>query len=87
MTDPSGAIVPGATVTSDRYIHEPHLHGHDVGLWVFTPSTRLPPNQFTLTVTATGFKKKTLNNVKILPEQANAVNVHWLWVRQRKQSP
>jgi len=35
----------------------------------------LPPDQFTLTVEAPSFKKKTLNNVQILPEQANAVNV------------
>ena len=41
----------------------------------------LPPNNFTLTVTAAGFKKKTLKNVQILPEQANSVNVNLDWVQ------
>ena len=35
----------------------------------------LPPDQFTLTVTANGFKQKAIQNLAITPEQANSVNV------------
>ena len=59
---------------SDRYFDQPCFHHHNSGSGVYT-FNGLPPDQFTLTVTAPGFKKKSLDNVKILPEQANAVNV------------
>ncbi len=75
ITDPTGAIIPGATVTlTDKATNHTNFHNHESGSGVYTFNA-LPPDQFTLTVTATGFKKKTLDNVKILPEQANAVNV------------
>ncbi|MGB6303005.1 MAG: TonB-dependent receptor [Acidobacteriaceae bacterium] len=74
VTDPSGAVIPGATVTltDTSTNHTDTATTSADGVYTFNA---LPPNNFTLTVTAAGFKKKTLNNVQILPEQANAVNV------------
>ena len=74
ITDPTGAIIPGATVTltDNSTNHTSTTTSSGSGVYTFNA---LPPDQFTLTVTATGFKKKSLDNVKILPEQANAVNV------------
>ena len=74
VTDPTGAIIPGATVTltDNATNHTTSTTSSGSGVYTFNA---LPPDQFTLTATATGFKKKTLDNVKILPEQANAVNV------------
>ena len=74
VTDPSGAIVPGATVTLTDTATNHELKTVTSGSGVYTFNA-LPPSHFTLTVEATGFKKKTLNDVQILPEQANAVNV------------
>ncbi|MHB1959965.1 MAG: TonB-dependent receptor, partial [Acidobacteriaceae bacterium] len=74
VTDPTGAIVPGATVTltDNSTNHASTTTTSGSGVYTFNA---LPPDRFTLTVTAPGFKKKTLSNVQILPEQANAVNV------------
>src|SRR6202011_1271216 len=35
----------------------------------------LPPNKYSLTVEKTGFKKKVLDNVGLIAEQANALNI------------
>jgi len=74
VSDPTGAIIPGATVTLTDNSTNHTVTTTTSGSGVYTFNA-LPPNQFTLTVTAPGFKKKTLSNVQILPEQANAVNV------------
>ncbi|MGB8479603.1 MAG: carboxypeptidase-like regulatory domain-containing protein [Acidobacteriaceae bacterium] len=74
VTDPSGAVVSGATVTLIDTATNHTITATTSGSGVYTFNA-LPPDQFTLTVEAPGFKKKTLNNVQILPEQANAVNV------------
>jgi hypothetical protein len=74
VTDPTGAIIPGATVTLTDNSTNHTVTTTTSGSGVYTFNA-LPPNQFTLTVTAPGFKKKTLSNVQVLPEQANAVNV------------
>lgn len=74
VKDPSGAVVPGATVTlTDTDTNRVRTSTTSAnGVYTFNA---LPPNNFILTVTRQGFKKKTLSNVHILPEQANAVNV------------
>ena len=74
VTDPTGAIVPGATVTLTDNSTNHTMTTTTSGSGVYTFNA-LPPDQFTLTVTAPGFTKKTLSNVRVLPEQANAVNV------------
>ena len=74
VTDPAGAVVSGATVslTDTATNHTSTATTSSGGVYTFNA---LPPSRFTLTVEAPGFKKKTLNDVQILPEQANAVNV------------
>ncbi len=74
VTDPTGAVIPGATVmlTDVTTNHQETATTTGAGVYTFNA---LPPNQFTMAVTATGFKSKTLSNVQVRPEQANAVNV------------
>ena len=74
VTDPSGAVVSGAIVTLTDNATNHTVKATTSGSGVYTFNA-LPPDQFTLTVEANGFKTKTLNNVQILPEQANAVNI------------
>ncbi len=74
VSDPTGALVPGATVTltDNATNHQQTTVTSSAGIYTFNA---LPPNQFTLTVSAPGFQKKTLTSIQIIPEQANAVNV------------
>lgn len=74
VTDKTGAVIPGATVTLTDTSTNHTLTATTSGNGVYTFNA-LPPDRFTLTVDAPGFKKKTLNNVQIRPEQANSVNV------------
>ncbi|HTU49046.1 MAG TPA: carboxypeptidase regulatory-like domain-containing protein [Acidobacteriaceae bacterium] len=74
VTDPTGAIIPGATVTLTDTTTNHTVTATTSGSGVYT-FNGLPPNNFTLTATAPGFKKKTLKNLQLLPEQANSVNV------------
>jgi hypothetical protein len=74
VTDPSGAVIPGATVTLTDTATNHTVTATTSGAGIYTFNA-LPPDNFVLAVTAAGFKKKTLNSVQILPEQANSVNV------------
>jgi len=74
VTDPQGAVVSGATVT---------LTNHETGQ-VLTTTTNdsgiynfgaLGPSQYGITVEKDGFKKKVLDNVGVIAEQANALNI------------
>lgn len=74
VTDPSGAIVPGATVTllnNDTGISQTATTDAS-GIYTFNA---LPPAHFTLSVEQAGFKKKTIAQVQLIPEQQNTVNV------------
>lgn len=74
VQDPTGAVVPGAKVTLTN--NETNISVTDVtdtkGVYTFNT---LPLSHFTLTVEAKGFAPKTIENVSILPEQANALNI------------
>ena len=74
VTDPSGAIIPGATVTlTDLATNNVQTSTTtDDGIYNFNA---LPPSTFSLTVEKAGFKKKSVAQVAIIPEQANAFNV------------
>lgn len=74
VTDPQGAIVSGATVTlTNKETNQTFTTTSDEGgIYNFNG---LPPSKFSLSVERTGFKKKTLDNIGIVPEQFNAVNV------------
>src|SRR5215472_8685498 len=74
VTDPQGEVVVGATVT---------LTNHETGQVQTTTTSEngiynfggLGPSQYAITVEKQGFKKKTLDNVGVIAEQANALNI------------
>ncbi len=74
VTDPAGAVVSGATLTLTNLDTNLQLTAtsDESGVYNFVA---LPPAKFSLTVEKAGFKKKTLQNVGIIPEQANALNI------------
>ncbi|HUA14471.1 MAG TPA: carboxypeptidase-like regulatory domain-containing protein [Verrucomicrobiae bacterium] len=74
VTDPQGAVIPGATVTlTDKETNRTlTATTSDAGIYNFST---LPPSHYSMTVEKTGFKKKVLDDVSIIAEQANAVNV------------
>src|SRR5947209_9134608 len=74
ITDPSGALVPGATATLlDTAKNQKMTSTTDAsGVYHFNA---LPPSSYQLTLDASGFKKKVLENIRIIPEQANSVDV------------
>jgi hypothetical protein len=74
VTDPQGAVVPGATVTltnADTGQRQLSTSSSD-GIYNFNA---LPPAHFTITVEKDGFKKKVLPQVQIIPEQLNSINL------------
>ena len=84
VTDPQGKVVPGATVTltnldTNRTLTS--VTGPD-GIYLFAA---LAPAPYKLTVEKAGFKKKVLDHVSIIPEQANSLNLQ-LEVGQVQQS-
>lgn len=74
VTDPSGAVIPNATLT---------LKDLGTNRVVTTKSNQdgvynlngLPPDSFNLTVAAPGFKQKVIDNLTITPDQATALNL------------
>src|SRR6266481_4603790 len=74
VTDPEGAVVSGATLTLTNLDTNLALTAtsDENGVYNFNA---LPPAKFSLVVEKAGFKKKTLTNVGIIPEQANALNI------------
>jgi len=74
VTDPQGAVVQGATVTLKNLDTNQTLVAttNDAGIYNFSA---LPPNRYSLTVEKDGFRKKVLDNVGVIAEQANALNV------------
>ena len=74
VTDPTGAVVPGATVTlKNNGTNETVIRKSDAaGVFNFNA---LPAADFNLTATATGFKPKTLEHLHLIPEQPNSVTV------------
>ena len=74
VSDPTGAVIQGATVTLTDLGTAQVLTSitDDSGIYNFNA---LAPDEFSLVVDRPGFKKKVLDHVRIIPEQANAVNV------------
>jgi Carboxypeptidase regulatory-like domain len=74
VTDPSGAVIPAATVTlTDKETGRVlTATSNDRGVYNINA---LPPSRYSITVEKDGFKKKVLDNVGVIAEQANAVNV------------
>jgi len=74
VSDATGAVIPGATVTLvDTATQEKKVTTSDnAGIYSFNA---LPPDHFAITVEKTGFKKQSVDDVQIIPEQANALNL------------
>jgi hypothetical protein len=74
VTDSQGAVVSGATVTLKNLDTNQTLIAttDDSGIYNFNA---LAPSKYSLTVEKAGFKKKVLDNLGIIPEQANALNI------------
>lgn len=74
ITDPQGAVLPDATVTLTNHDTNQVLTttSNSKGVYTFN---ELPPNHYSLAVEKDGFNKKTLDNVQLIPEQANAIDV------------
>lgn len=84
VTDPQGAVIPGATVTlANAATNQTMVSTSDAnGIYQFNA---LPPAPYRLTVDAPGFKQKVFENVQIIPEQANGLDVQ-LEVGQTQQT-
>lgn len=74
ITDPQGAVVPGATVTLvNKQTNRTVTATSDAnGIYQFNA---LEPVPYRLTVEAPGFQKKVLQEVRIIPEQLNSLNL------------
>ena len=73
ITDPSGALVPGATVrvTDEGTSQSRETATNAQGYYVF-PSLR--PSNYSVTVEASGFAVSTRKNVVLQADQAETVN-------------
>ena len=74
VTDTSGAVIAGAnlTLTNPATGEKQTRVSNDSGVYNFNA---LPAVPFRLEVEKDGFQKKQLDNLQLIPEQANAVNV------------
>lgn len=74
VTDPDGAVVPNAKLElkDNANSHILNTTSDAGGVYNFNA---LPADQFTLTVTAPGFSQQVIENLHVIPEQANSVDV------------
>jgi hypothetical protein len=74
VSDTTGAVIPGATLTlTNAATGEKQIRSSDdVGVFNFNA---LPPDVFTLTVEKDGFQKRVLDKLQLIPEQTNALNI------------
>lgn len=75
VTDPSGAVISGATVTLvDKQTNETRTATSDAsGIYSFNA---LPPDHFHLIAERQGFQKKEVSEVIPIADQANALDLH-----------
>jgi len=68
VTDPTGAVIPGATLTlKNKSTNETVVRkSNDSGIFNFNA---LPADHFTLTVEREGFKKKILDDLQLIPNR------------------
>jgi Carboxypeptidase regulatory-like domain len=74
VTDPDGAVVPGATLTLKNLATNETVvrTSNETGVFNFNA---LPPDHFSLAVERDGFQKQVLDNLQLIPEQPNSINV------------
>ena len=74
VTDPTGAVIPGATLTLTDTDTNHAITATSNGSGVYNFNA-LAPDHYTLTADAKGFKPKTIQDLHIIPEQPNGVDV------------
>ncbi len=74
VTDTTGAVVPNATVTLIDQATNKTLTATSSADGIYNFNA-LPADHFKLTATAAGFQAKVIQDLTIIPEQANSVNV------------
>jgi hypothetical protein len=74
VTDTQGGVIPGAklTLTNLQTNEAQQRTSNDVGLYNFNA---LPSSTFKLVAEKEGFQTKVLDNLRIIPEQANSIDV------------
>jgi hypothetical protein len=74
VTDPTGALVPGATLTLTNMATNEKIvrTSNEAGIFNFNA---LPADHFELIAEKEGFKKKVLSDLQLIPEQPNALTV------------
>jgi hypothetical protein len=74
VTDTSGAVIPGATLTLTNPAtgQKQERTSDDAGVYNFNA---LPTARYSLEVDKNGFEKKVIDNLQLIPDQANALNV------------
>ena len=74
VTDPSGALLPGATVTATNNATGVKIERGTTGAGLYNLSP-LPPGQYTVSVAAKGFENRTQQNVTVDALQTVTVNL------------
>jgi hypothetical protein len=74
VTDPTGAVIPGATLTLKDLSTNAILTRTSDSSGVYNFNA-LPADSFQLTVEKEGFQQKVLDQLQLTPEQANGVNI------------
>ncbi|MGA7962098.1 MAG: carboxypeptidase-like regulatory domain-containing protein, partial [Candidatus Acidiferrales bacterium] len=74
VTDPTGAVIPGATLTLKDLQTDTVLSRTSSPSGVYNFNA-LPPDHFDLTAEKDGFQKNVISDLQLIPEQANSVNV------------
>ena len=74
VTDASGAVIPGATLTLTDQATNKVLTATSNAEGVYNFNA-LPPDHFKLVANAPGFTPRTVQDLTIIPEQANSVNL------------
>src|SRR5580704_13057640 len=74
VTDPSGAVVSGATVTLTNTGTSQTMTAVSDGSGIYT-FNGLPPDRFSVKAEAKGFQTISIAEVVLIPEQANALNI------------
>ena len=74
VSDPTGAVIPNATLTLTDTDTNATRRATSNGDGVYNFNA-LAPDHYNLAASAAGFKAKAIQNLRIIPEQANSVNV------------
>lgn len=74
VTDPTGAVVPGATLTLKDLATNKTLTQKSNGSGFYSFNA-LPADHFELTAQASGFQNKVLSDLQLIPEQPNGINI------------